>query len=380
MKKMKILTLIIAVGALLTITAETFCQDLGDIVCRRCTRLPAGSTLGKCGKCPARVLDSKFKLCKDCSIKLRKCQRCLTGIIPPKTTKRPPKPAIAKAIRLSEADNGATVAPAVGQEIIVRLAGNATTGYSWKMASLRGSSVRQVSKLIYAPLPARKAMDGVGGVYTATFKALRKGKTILIMLYKKGGRIGEKFTVTIDVGGKAVPPISKKAAELAKALKADLAKFTLDIRYFGPQDKPFHQLTLRVPLVKDQRMKSWPASQLNRTAAIKLIDHLAADGFLDRAIETTEARTAMPKGPAYTLWVSGARGRTFYEPIGWDSKMLARLDAMSEPLLGDPGRKMKALLDRLAGLRTKWEEQDAKKGAKGKPKRKRNAQIRGVTP
>jgi hypothetical protein len=70
----------------------------------------------------------------------------------------------------------------------------------------------------------------------------------------------------------------------------------------------------------------------------------------------------------------------FYEPIGWDLKMLARLDAMAKVLDEDAARKMALLLDRLSGFRKEWQK-NAKKPAKAKPhpsKRGRNAKLRGV--
>jgi len=278
---------------------------------------------------------------------------------------------------LTAADSGRTVASRVGQRITVRLAGNPTTDYSWSVASLKGSAVRQEGKLTFSP-PGPGAMDGAGGVYTATFKAVRNGRAALTMEYKKDAKPARTFTLTIAVGARPSTAVSKKAATLVRLFKADIARFTLDIRYFGPKDKPYNQLALCAGKMKDRHSRSWPAAQLTANAARKVIDHLAADGFFDRAKNITLATVEMPKGPAYTLMVSGANGQQFYESIGWDPKMLARLDALAEVLDGDAAKKMPLLLSRLSGLRKKWQE-DAAKGAKGKRKRKRNAQLRGVT-
>jgi len=235
----------------------------------------------------------------------------------------------------------------------------------------------------YSPTRGPEAKTGSGGVYTATFKAVRNGRATLTMEYKQPGEKNikniKKFTLTIAVG--AHNALSPKAAKLARLVKADVASFTLNILYFGPQDKPYYELTLRVPVVKDKRSAFQPAAQLTANAARKVIDHLAADGFFDRATDIREAtvikpkRPVMPKGPAYTLSVSGAKGRWFSEPIGWDLKMLARLDALAMVLDADGARKMTLLLGRLSGLRKQWQ-------AKVKPastKRKRIARLRGVT-
>ncbi|MDP6635790.1 MAG: protease inhibitor I42 family protein [Phycisphaerae bacterium] len=375
---MKRLVLIIALGVLGAVAAEVSAD-----LCAKCSKQPRQGAIAKCGKCPGPVLGKGYKICRKCSAKQRQCQKCLTRIsIKPAPTKRPVVDTPANVIVLSEQDNGRTITPRLGQRIIVRLAGNPTTDHSWSVSPIKGGSVRQISRLSYGP-PGPGAMDGAGGVYTASFKGVRNGRSVLTMVYKRSrdrkAKPVKTFTVTIAVGG--VKALSPKTARLARLLKEDIAKFTLDIRYSGPQDKPFYQLTLRVPIVKDKRSAFQPAAQLSQAAAKKIIDHLAADGFFDRATETTLASVLMPKGPAYSMFVSGAKGRQFYEPIGWDLKMLARLDALAKTLDGDPARKMALLLGRLSGLRKKWQA-DAKKPAKLKPsppKRKRNAQLQDVT-
>ncbi|MDP6047557.1 MAG: hypothetical protein QGG25_18245 [Phycisphaerae bacterium] len=136
------------------------------------------------------------------------------------------------------------------------------------------------------------------------------------MKYKQSGQKNIKnvktFTLTLAVGaGNALSP---KTARRARILNRDVAKFTLDIRYFGPQDKPLYQLTLRVPIIKDRRSTFWPAAQLSQTAAKEVIDHLAADGFFDRAKDITLASVELPKGPAYTMFASGGGGCSCMSP------------------------------------------------------------------
>jgi predicted secreted protein len=339
---MKRLVLIIAVGSLLAIAVGASAGEFGDVVCKKCAKLRTAGSLGSCSNCPGQALSGAFKLCKTCSVRRGQCQRCLVRIAPPKAP--PAKP---------------------------------MTDYSWSVASLTGKAVGQQGKLTYAPTRGPKAMDGSGGVYTATFKAIRKGKALLTMEYKKDAQPARTFTLTIVVGGRPAVAVSKKAAALAKLFKADIAKFTLDIRYFGPQDKPYYQLTLGTEKTKDRDSPFRPVARLTPNAARKIIDCLTADGYFDRAKDTAPMRMAMPKGPTYTLWVSGGKGCQLYESIGWDSKMLARLDALAGALDGDAGKNMTLLLDRLSGCRKKWREDDAL--ANPKTKRKRNARLRGVT-
>jgi len=154
---------------------------------------------------------------------------------------------------------------------------------------------------------------------------------------------------------RAKPPVlSAKTTKLATLFKDSAEKFTLNIRYYGEQDKPYYQLTIRVPKVRDQRKPFWPAARVSQAGDRKIIDHLAADGFFDRAMDITRVRMENPTGPAYTLWLLGPKGVQLYEHIGWKTPMLKRLDALARRLDGDASKKMALLLGRLSGHRKVW--------------------------
>ncbi|MDP6047558.1 MAG: protease inhibitor I42 family protein [Phycisphaerae bacterium] len=159
---MKRLVLIITAGVLLGIAADVSAAEYGDRLCRKCAKLAGTGSLGKCSKCPGQTLGRAFKLCGTCSMKTGQCQRCPARISRPAAPKRPVAAGPIEPISLSLADSGRTVAPRIGQRIVVRLKGNPTTDYSWSVASIRGSAVRRIGKLAYSP-PGPGAMDGAGG-------------------------------------------------------------------------------------------------------------------------------------------------------------------------------------------------------------------------
>src|SRR5207302_1110217 len=111
----------------------------------------------------------------------------------------------------------------------------------------------------------------------------------------------------------------KKAAERAAQLKAAVKSFRLDLAFHGEQDKPYYGLTLSVPTVPRLAIDPFhPVVQISEEEAVKLIDHLAVEGFLDRARD--EAPTKPPPGPCYTLTVrfGGKSGPVVYhEDLGW---------------------------------------------------------------
>jgi len=142
--------------------------------------------------------------------------------------------------------------------------------------------------------------------------------------------------------------------ELVKHLKS----FQLHLRYHGPADKPYYSLTLRVPVIKDKRLRFWPAAQISQDDARMILAHLAAEGFLAFAVDVSGRPQPKPKGPTYTLTVQCERDNNRWlvlrEDIGWDLEMLTRLDGLRRSLKGDAAKAMDPLLGRLAGHRKAW--------------------------
>jgi|GEM_PF-968290 len=112
----------------------------------------------------------------------------------------PPKPA-AEPVRLTEEDNGKTVEMTVGQELILRLKGNATTGFAWTVAKLDGDALKQAGKVEYEQ--ENTGRMGSGGVYVATFEAVKQGEAVLGMHYARPWEKDEKpartFRLTVKV-------------------------------------------------------------------------------------------------------------------------------------------------------------------------------------
>jgi hypothetical protein len=155
---------------------------------------------------------------------------------------------------------------------------------------------------------------------------------------------------------------TKQAAERAARLKAEAKSFRLDLAYSGEQDKPYYGLTLSVPVVPRLAIDPFhPVVQISEEEAVRLIDHLTVDGFLDRA--RGEAPGKPPAGPCYTLTVraDGKSGPLVYhEDFGWGAPMLKRLDGIRGSLKGKAAEAMDLLLGRLGGHRMEWTREQKK--------------------
>jgi hypothetical protein len=160
---------------------------------------------------------------------------------------------------------------------------------------------------------------------------------------------------------------SKVATERSGKLKADLKTFTLSLSYNGPQDKPYYHLILSVPKPPgdDRADPFYRNVQVTEKQAEAIIDYLAMEEFFDHAREAF-LRTPVP--PYYMLWVEvqgkGQPAR-YGESLGWNLKMVQRLDGLRKVFEGDAAKAMDILIARMAGHRTEWEKQA--KSAPGSP-------------
>ena len=106
-------------------------------------------------------------------------------------------------VELTAKANGTTTALKPGQDLIVRLAGNPTTGFHWEVKSVTGKAVAAVGEVEYKADPAPRQMVGSGGMFVAKFHAAAPGQSVITMVYRRPWEKDvapiETFTVTVDV-------------------------------------------------------------------------------------------------------------------------------------------------------------------------------------
>jgi inhibitor of cysteine peptidase len=89
-------------------------------------------------------------------------------------------------VRVGKRVNGTTVALHRGDTLVVSLAGNASTGYSWRVRALDRSVVKPTGST-YVQRKTTPPKVGVGGTYVLRFRALAQGKTRLKLVYVRSG-------------------------------------------------------------------------------------------------------------------------------------------------------------------------------------------------
>ena len=104
-------------------------------------------------------------------------------------------------LNVDDSYSGGQVQLEVGQSLVVTLASNVTTGYSWSLTDNSDSSVlTEIGNEYIAP---QTTLVGAGGKEEWTFKALKKGTSSISMGYRQPWETGtppaETFSLTVVV-------------------------------------------------------------------------------------------------------------------------------------------------------------------------------------
>jgi len=101
--------------------------------------------------------------------------------------------------KVTSADDGKQLNAGVGEEIVVTLDGNPTTGYTWDAKDLDASMIQQIGSTEFKS--GNPGLVAAGG--TLTFKTLKPGTTSLTLIYHRPWETDVKplqsFTTTIIV-------------------------------------------------------------------------------------------------------------------------------------------------------------------------------------
>lgn len=107
----------------------------------------------------------------------------------------------AKPITLTASDKGSQVSMKVGDQIVITLEGNPSTGYTWEAQSLDTTIFEQVGEATF--VSSDPGLVGAGGSLTLTFKAVKAGTASLTLVYHRPWETGiapmDTFSVSVTV-------------------------------------------------------------------------------------------------------------------------------------------------------------------------------------
>lgn len=106
-------------------------------------------------------------------------------------------------VQLTKADDGKTVTVAMDGTVIVALAANPSTGYSWAVVATEPANLELEGEPTYVPPGSTTPVVGAAGTEVFTFKATKTGSSKLSMAYTRSFETGvapvETFEVTVKV-------------------------------------------------------------------------------------------------------------------------------------------------------------------------------------
>jgi inhibitor of cysteine peptidase len=87
-----------------------------------------------------------------------------------------------KMVKVDSSMNGSSVTFEQGQQMVLKLTSNPTTGYDWEITGLDTSILQQTGEVDYK---SDSMLIGSGGTDTWTFKAVGSGNTHLTLVYHR---------------------------------------------------------------------------------------------------------------------------------------------------------------------------------------------------
>jgi inhibitor of cysteine peptidase len=181
----------------------------GAGLCPKCIGKMYIQNIGVCTNCGGSTASGAFKLCRKCSEKLHQCEHCMAALDAP-DDKPPPKTAADEkpepktdSLELSADHDGKTVTAMMGKDIVIRLAGNPTTGYTWRVGEITGEAVKSQGDPAYVATKHAQRMVGGGGTFVFKLQAVKPGTSTVKLVYvrpwEKGKPPVKTFSATIEV-------------------------------------------------------------------------------------------------------------------------------------------------------------------------------------
>jgi len=187
---------VLSAAALILVTSVPALADL----CAKCKNKTYITNIGKCAECKGATSSGAFKLCKKCSAGLKQCQACRASLTPTSPAAGP---------RVVTLDDSRKMIPVVvGRNIVIKLKGNPSTGYRWKLDKIDGDAVEKDGEIQFKLDEGAKRRVGAGGMFEQKLKAVKPGKAEVKMLYRRGtGSSGRTFIVKFNVKPAGPKPV-----------------------------------------------------------------------------------------------------------------------------------------------------------------------------
>jgi predicted secreted protein len=106
----------------------------------------------------------------------------------------------ANEVNVDASYNGSEITLAVGNQLIVTLESNETTGYTWNLSSISDTNViKKIRNEYITPTPSDPPLLGQGGISIWTFEALAAGTATISMQELRSWEVEPVNTFVITV-------------------------------------------------------------------------------------------------------------------------------------------------------------------------------------
>ncbi|TAK30615.1 MAG: hypothetical protein EPO21_18895 [Chloroflexota bacterium] len=127
---------------------------------------------------------------------------------PPDANAMPPDPPTPSPesenneVRVSADEDGQTIDLQVGQELVISLEANPSTGFAWEVEEVDSSILTQTGDITFEP---ESDLIGAPGLATIGFEAVAEGQSPLTLVYRRPWETDippvKTFSITVRVGG-----------------------------------------------------------------------------------------------------------------------------------------------------------------------------------
>jgi inhibitor of cysteine peptidase len=100
-------------------------------------------------------------------------------------------------VNLTASNNGEKITLYAGQELVIQLDGNPTTGYTWEAKDLDATMFKQVGDATFAS--SNPNLVGSGGTLTLSFRVLKTGTAPLTLVYHRSWETTEAPLNTFSI-------------------------------------------------------------------------------------------------------------------------------------------------------------------------------------
>jgi inhibitor of cysteine peptidase len=101
-----------------------------------------------------------------------------------------------RPVMLTEENSGQSIDINTGQQLVISLEGNPTTGYTWEVGSMDEAVLKQIGE---PEFKSSSGALGAGGVMILQFQAISEGDTALTLVYHRPWEQGIAPEKTFEV-------------------------------------------------------------------------------------------------------------------------------------------------------------------------------------